>query len=150
MEREKAAKANSPRRSPVTHGPTLGPSGTDQRWAGDYPTRLDFTSSFYAVNHYEAIRIMAQWGTLQSHCIYSVVMRGTMQIVVLYRTKTALLGDTSNIHHLARDLHARRCPLHAHHSQLSRAHYVWPVHRLVFALRPTPPDKLRNGSRQSK
>lgn len=56
-----------------------------------------------------------------------------------------------HIHRFARDLHAwGQVPLHAHHGQLSRAQDIWPVHRLVFALRPTPPDKLRYGSRQSK
>ena len=96
---KKAAKANSPRRSHVTRGPTMGPSGGGSTMGRCSSDEADFTSSLlladYDLSPLRIIRIKDQWGTLQSHCVYSVVSARLCGIAVLYRTKPVWLGDTS-------------------------------------------------------
>ena len=106
VEREKPQKPKSPRRSPVTHGPTLGPSGTDQQCAGVYPTRpTSLQLSLYAItstkntNHDPTGHSAVSLHMLCHHARGYAKKR--------FHTVQELSGWViQHIHRFARDLHA--------------------------------------------
>ena len=147
----KAAKAKIPApksRDPRADSGSERDGSTMRRGLSD---KADVTSTFsLRYHHYEEYESWPN-GALCSLTAYALSScAGLCKKALSYRTKTVWLGDTAHPPLCPRSTCMGQVPLHAHHGQLSRAQDVWPVHRLVFALRPTPPNKLRYGSRQSK